>query len=301
MGGSKTVNAQQYISKPSSTRDMAIQMAMQNAQARQQLQQAELMKIASQMPPEQQTYDPLKESKRLGEIGMANIQRSRELEKQTSPEAAAMRQNQAKELAALTSPEEASKYLNEWAKRQGLIQGFETGLQDSTIGQAATYDAALQAKQNREQQNIALQQQILQQMQAPVAGIDPASSISAQQQAQAQNLQSMQNWQNALYGNIGGYNQSVADQMAQTGANFQNMQQAAAQNKQNYMQSMLGVQAQNQAAQNAMTGAYAQAAGSVIGGAAGGIGAKYGGGGGGGGGANDSALGKPSANYMGGD
>jgi len=272
MGGSKTVNAQQYISKPSSNKDMAIQMAMQNAQARQQLQQAQLLSISSQMPPAQQIYDPIKESKRLGEIGMANIQRSRELEKQISPEAAATRQAQGQELAALTSPEEASKYINEWLKKQGLIQGFGTGLQDSTIGKAATYDAALQARQNREQQNIALQQQLLQQMQAPVGGIDPASSIAAQQQAQGQNLQSMQNWQNAMYGNIRGYNQSVADQMAQSGANFQNMQQTAAQNRQNYMNAMLGVQAQNQAAQNAMTGAYAQAGGSVLGGIAQGVG-----------------------------
>lgn len=275
MGGTKTVDATKYISKPDSTRDMAIQMAMQQAQSRQQLQQAELMRIASQMPPAQQTYDPLMESKRLGELGMANIQRAKELEKQTSPEAAAMRQAQGQELASLTSPEAANQYLNEWAKRQGLIQSYETGLQDSTIGQAAAYDAALQAKRSKEQENIALQQQVLQQMQAPVGGIDPASSIAAQQAAQGQNLQSMQNWQNAMYGNIGGYNQSVADQMAQTGANFQNMQQAAAQNRQNYMQSMLGVQAQNQAAKNAMTGAYAQAAGSVIGGAAGGLGSAY--------------------------
>jgi hypothetical protein len=301
MGGSKTVNAQQYISKPSSNKDMAIQMAMQNAQARQQLQQAQLLNMSSQMPPEQQIYDPIKESKRLGEIGMANIQRSRELEKQISPEAAAMRQAQGQEIAALTSPEEASKYINEWSKKQGLIQGFETGLQDSTIGKAATYDAALQAKRNREQQNIALQQQVLQQMQAPVGGIDPASSIAAQQQAQGQNLQSMQNWQNAMYGNIGGYNQSVADQMAQSGVNFQNMQQSAAQNRQNYMNTMLGVQSQNQAGKNAMTGAYVGAAGSVIGGAAGGIGSAYKNAGSGGGGTNDSTFGKSSANYMGGD
>ena len=299
MGGSKKVDANKYVSKPDSSRDLAILMAMQQAQAGQQARQAELLSMASQMPPAQQIYDPLKESKRLGEVGMANIQRSRELEKQISPEAAAMRQAQGQEIAALTSPEEASKYINEWAKKQGLIQGFETGLQDSTIGQAATYDAALQAKQNREQQNIALQQQVLQQMQAPVGGIDPTSSIAAQQQAQGQNLQSMQNWQNAMYGNIGGYNQSVADQMAQSGANFQNVQQTAAQNRQNYMNAKLGVQAQNQAAQNAMTGAYVGAAGSAIGGAAGIAGSRYGSGGGGGGGGGGGSGGGGITGYGG--
>lgn len=311
MGGSKSapvkkppantvVDANKYISKPDESRDTAILTAMMQAQFAQQARQAELIKAASQIPTIQQTYDPLMESKRLGELGMVNAQRSRELEKQASPEAAAMREAQTRDIAALTSPEAANQYLNEWAKRQGLIQGIETGLQDSTIGQAATYDAALQARQNQEQQNIALQQQLLQQMQAPVGGIDPTSSISAQQAAQGQNLASMQNWQNAMYGNIEGYNQSIADQMSQLGANFQNLQQSSAQNRQNYMQAMLNqsaaneamkanqlgiaqsIQAQNEAAKNAMTGAWVGAAGSAIGGAAGGIGARYGGGGGGG-------------------
>ena len=284
MGGAKTVNASKYISKPDSSRDIAILMAMQQAQMGQQAQQAALMKAASEMPPQQQTYDPMQESKRLAEIGMGNIQRARELEKQTSPAAAAMRQAQAKEFAALTSPEGTNQYINEWAKRQGLIQGFETGLQDSSIGRAATYDSALKARQNYEQQNLALQQQLLQQMQAPVGGIDPTSSIAAQESIKGQNLQSMQNWQNAMYGNVGGYNQSVADQMAQIGTAFQNTQQTAEQNKQNYMNAMMQNQAQNEAGKNAMTGAYLGAVGSIAQGIGSGAmaGASAGGGAGGG-------------------
>jgi hypothetical protein len=277
MGGAKTVNASSYISKPDSSRDIAILMAMQQAQMGQQAQQAALMKAASEMPPQQQTYDPMQESKRLAEIGMGNIQRARELEKQTSPAAAAMRQAQAKELATLTSPEGTNQYINEWAKRQGLIQGFETGLQDSSIGRSATYDSALKARQNYEQQNLALQQQLLQQMQAPVGGIDPTSSIAAQESVKGQNLQSMQNWQNAMYGNVGGYNQSVADQMAQIGTAFQNTQQTAGQNQQNYQNAMMQNQAQNYAAKNAMNSAYLQAAGSVAQGAISGAAGAYGG------------------------
>jgi hypothetical protein len=282
MGGAKTVNADNYISKPDSSRDIAILMAMQQAQMGQQAQQAALMKAASEMPPQQQTYDPMQESKRLAEIGMGNIQRARELEKQTSPAAAAMRQAQAKEFAALTSPEGTNQYINEWAKRQGLIQGFETGLQDSSIGRAATYDSALKARQNYEQQNLALQQQLLQQMQAPVGGIDPTSSIAAQESVKGQNLQSMQNWQNAMYGNVGGYNQSVADQMAQIGTAFQNTQQTAGQNQQNYQNAMMQNQAQNYAAKNAMNSAYLQAAGSIAQGAISGAAGAYGGAGTGG-------------------
>lgn len=275
MGGSKTVDASQYLSKPDSSRDLAIQIAMMQAQAQQQANQAKLLDAYAKMAPAQQEYDALKESKRLSELGMANVQRSRELEKMVSPEAAQMRQAQGAELARLASIDNATRYMNEWARNQGLIQGYETGLGDSTIGQAAMYDAALKAKANYDQQNLALQQETLRQMQAPVGGIDPTSSISAQEANKAANLQAMQNWQNAMYGNIGGYNQSVADQMAQSGANFQNLYQNAMQNKLNYQGALLGQQAQNQAARNAMTGAYIQGAGSIVQGAAQGAGSAF--------------------------
>ena len=72
-----------------------------------------------------------------------------------------------------------------------------------------------------------------------------------------------------MYGNIGGYNQSVADQMAQMGAGFQDVNQTARQNALNYRGALLGQQAQNTASNAAMTGAYAQAAGSALGGISG--------------------------------
>ena len=100
MGGSKTVNAQQYLSKPDSSRDLAIQMAMQQAQAQQQATQAKLLDTYARMAPAQQEYDAAAESKRLAELGMANVQRSREMEKMVSPEAAQMRQAQGAERGA---------------------------------------------------------------------------------------------------------------------------------------------------------------------------------------------------------
>jgi hypothetical protein len=298
MGGAQTVNAQQYLSKPDQSRELAIQSAMMQAQAQQQASQAKLLDAYARMAPAQQEYDPLKESKRLGELGMANLQRSREMEKMVSPEAAQMRQAQGAELARLSSMENATQYMNEWAKNQGLIQGYETGLGDSSIGQAATYDAALKAKANYDQQNLALQQEILRQMQAPVGGIDPSTSVSAQEAAKAANLQALQNWQNSMYGSIGGYNQSVADQMANQMANFQNIQQTGQQNRLNYQGALLGQQAQNLASQRAMTGSYIQAGGSVIQGAAQGAGAASGGGGFGGGGAGKGTADMSAAGYI---
>ena len=275
MGGAKKVDAKKYLTKPDSSRDLAIMLAMQQAQARQQATQGELLQAYANMSPAQQEYNAAAESKRLAELGMANVQRSREMEQMMSPEAAQMRQAQGAELAQLASMENAAQYMNEWARNQGLIQGYETGLGDSTVGQAATYDAALKAKANYDQQNLALQQEILRQMQAPVGGIDPSTSISAQEAAKAANVQAMQNWQNAMYGNIGGYNQSVADQMAQIGAGFQGINQTAQQNALNYRGALLGQQAQNQASNAAMTGAYTQAAGSALGGISGGLAQRF--------------------------
>jgi hypothetical protein len=269
MGGAKKVDAKKYVKEPDSTRDLAMLMAMQQAQAKQQATQGQLLQAYAEMSPEAQQYDAGLESRRLAELGMANVQRSREMEQMVSPEAAQMRQAQGAELARLSSMDNAAQYMNEWARNQGLIQGYETGLGDSSIGQAATYDAALKAKANYDQQNLALQQEILRQMQAPTGGIDPSTSVSAQEAAKAANLQAMQNWQNAMYGNIGGYNQSVADQMAQMGAGFQDVNQTARQNALNYQGALLGQQAQNLASQRAMTGAYAQAAGSALGGISG--------------------------------
>ena len=275
MGGTKTVDAKKYLTKPDSSRDLAIMLAMQQAQARQQATQGQLLQAYANMTPAQQQYDAAAESRRLAELGLANVQRSREMEQLTSPEAAQMRQAQGAELARLSSMDNATQYMNEWARNQGLIQGYETGLGNSTIGQAATYDAALKAKANYDQQNLALQQETLRQMQAPVGGIDPSTSISAQEAAKASNLQAMQNFQNSMYGNIGGYNQSVADQMARIGAGFQGINQTAQQNALNYQGALLNQQAQNQASKAAMTGAYAQAGGSVLGGIAQGVGSMY--------------------------
>jgi len=275
MGGAKKVDARKYVTQPDSSRDLAVMFAMQQAQAKQQATQGELLKAYADMSPEMQQYDAGAESRRLAELGMANVQRSREMEQMVSPEAAKMRQEQGAELARLASMDNAAQYMNEWARNQGLIQGYETGLGDSTVGQAATYDAALKAKANYDQQNLALQQEVLRQMQAPVGGIDPSTSISAQEAAKAANLQAMQNWQNAMYGNIGGYNQSVADQMAQIGAGFQGINQAARQNALNYQGALLGQQAQNAASNAAMTGAYTQAAGSALGGITGGLAQRF--------------------------
>ncbi|NDA64016.1 MAG: hypothetical protein EBX50_18615, partial [Chitinophagia bacterium] len=188
MGGAKTVDPSKYISKRDPSRDVAIAMMMQQAQQQQMANQAEMLKQYAGIPPQMQTYDPSAVSKRAAELGVQNILRQRELDRLSSPEAAAMRLAQSKEMEQLTSPETSQAYMREYMRTQGLPSQYETGLGDSTIGRAAMYDRALQAKKAYED-SLALQQQAyLQRTAEPIGGISPESSIAALQAADAQNL-----------------------------------------------------------------------------------------------------------------
>lgn len=276
MGGAKT--ASPNFTQPDPNRDLAVLMAADQLMSQQQAQQATLLQAQAQMPPEQQFYDTLATSRRAGELGMANLQKSRELEQMTNPEAAAMRQAQGAEAEKLTSPEVSDQYMKEWMARQGLANRYATGI-EGTAADAATYDAALQARRAFEQQQIAQKQAILQQNQAPVGGIDPSTSIAAQQAAQAQNIANLQNFQNQMYGNAGGYSQSVADQQGKLMSDFRNLAQVNQQNRQNYENAMLNAQMQNAAEQNAKTQAMYGAIG-IAAGQIGGAMAMQGGGGG---------------------
>jgi hypothetical protein len=298
MGGASTVNAQQYFSKRDPSRDIAIAMAMQNAQQQQMANQAEMLKIYAGMTPEQQRYDAAAQSRRAAELGMQNIYRQRELERITNPEAEAFRRAQSQKVEELTDQKNAEQYMREYMRTQGLPTQYETGLGDSTIGRAAMYDRALAAKQAYEENLAAQRQAYLASTQAPTGGLSPAASIAGKMGAEAQNIAAMEAYKQGILGSAGELGQTGYQSAMNQFANLAGMQQAQQQSEMNYQQAMLQNQAQNLAAQRAMTGAYISAAGNVASSALGAAG-KMGGGGGGLG--NDSNLGKPSANWMGGD
>ncbi len=85
MGGASTVNASSYFSKRDPSRDIAIAMMMQQAQQQQMQNQAEMLKMYSEMTPEQQRYDAAAQSRRAAELGLGNILRQRELERISNP------------------------------------------------------------------------------------------------------------------------------------------------------------------------------------------------------------------------
>ncbi len=299
MGGASTVNAQQYISKRDPSRDIAIAMMMQNAQQQQMQNQAEMLKMYAGITPEQQRYDASQQSQRAAQLGLQNIYRQRELERITNPQEAAMRIAQSKQVEDLTAQKNADQYMREYMRTQGLPTQYETGLGDSTIGRAAMYDRALAAKQAYEENLAAQRQAYLASTQAPAGGISPEASIAGRMGAEAQNISAMEAYKQGMLGNAGQFNQTGFESAMNQFSNLGGMQNAQQQSQQRYGQAMLENQAQNLASQRAMTGAWIQAGGQVASSALGAYG-KMGSGGGGGFG-NDSNLGKPSANFMGGD
>jgi len=120
MGGSKTVNAKKYFSKRDPSRDIALAMMMQQAQQRQMANQAEMLQQYAGMTPEQQQYDAATQSRRAAELGLQNIYRQRELERITSPQEAAMRIAQSKQIEDLTAQQNADQYMREYMRTQGL-------------------------------------------------------------------------------------------------------------------------------------------------------------------------------------
>ena len=264
MGGAKTVNAQQYISKRDPSRDIAIAMAMQQSQAQQMQNQAEMLKMYAGMAPEQQKYDAAAQSRRAAELGLENIYRQRQLERITSPQEAAMRAAQSKQLEDLTAKENLDRYMaREYMRTQGLPTQYETGLGDSSIGRAAMYDRALAAKQAYEQNLAAQRQAYLASTQAPTGGISPETSIAAKQAAEAQNIAAQEAYKQGMFGSVAGFAQTGYESAMNQFGNLARAQQAQQQSQQAYQQAMLQNQTQNQASKNAMTGAYVQAGGNI--------------------------------------
>ena len=211
MGGAKTVKASDYITPHDPARDVSVMQMMMQIQKQQQDQQAEMLGKYAQMAPEVQIFDPREISRRAAELGMANLAKQRELEKVTSPEAAAMRLAQSRQVEQLTSPENVRKYMNEYMRTQGLPSQYETGLGDSTIGRAGMYDRALAAKKAYEENLAAQQQAYLAQTAEPIGGISPEALMAAKQAQEAQNIASSEAYKQAILGTVGQFGQTGAD------------------------------------------------------------------------------------------
>lgn len=269
MGGSSSVQASKYVSKPDDTAMFSI-LAAKQATGNEYLQnQSQLLKWQSQLPPEMQTFDTGRVSKEAAELGIENKIRSRELESLSDPEAARMRHEMGSRVAELTDLAATQKSMDSWANKQGITSGYKTGLGQGTIGRSAMYDMGTEAGRQARLRNLALQQGYLAQTPAPVGGLDPASAIQAEMAAKAANLQAMQQYQQNVLAGSQALQQSTSDWINQNLGELQQANQVSQQNKQNYEQSMYQNAVQNAASQNQMTGSMIGAGGAVAGAALG--------------------------------
>lgn len=256
------------MNRPDDTSMFALVAAKAATGGRYLQNQAELLRMASQIPPPTQTFDAGRTSKEAAEFGVENIIRSRELERLTDPTAARMRSEMGSRVAELSSMEALQRSAKDWALKQGLGSGYSSGV-EGTIGRAAMFDRNTEAGRQARLRALALQQGYLAQTPAPIGGLDPATAIQAEMQAKAANLQAMQQYQQNVLASGQRLQQSTSDWINQNLGELQQANNVAQQNKQNYEQAMYQNAVQNAASGNAMTGQMIGAGGAVAGAALG--------------------------------
>jgi hypothetical protein len=257
MGGSPaTVNPGDYIKRPSMDMEAAL-LGQKNQIGLMFLKnQADMLKLASNITPQMQEFSPNQVSREAGELGMANLARSRKYEALASPEAAKMRQEVPQRLQAATSREAWKQQMEEWAKTKGIPAISATGIDpDSTIGRSALFDMATQAGRDFELGNIAAQQSYLDAYGAPTGGLDPGALMAGKQAAEVANQEAMGRWQAGLLGAAQGLGMTAAD-FANTGiGDLLSLSQANRANQQAYQQMLYQGAVQNAAARNAQSAA----------------------------------------------
>lgn len=245
------VDATQYIKRPSIEME-SMMLNQKNQQGLMLLKnQAELLKLFSNVSPLRQEFSPNQVSQEAGELGMANLARSRQYEELASPEAAQMRRQLPQRMQEATSRDTWKKQMEEWAKTKGLTALSATGIDpDSTIARSALFDTATQAGREFELGNLAAQQGYLAANAAPTGGLDPGALMSAKQAAETANLETLGGWQSNLLGAAQGINASASDFVNTGTSDMLSLSQADRANQLAYQQMLYQAAAQNAAAQN---------------------------------------------------
>jgi hypothetical protein len=197
------------------------------------------------------------------QIAAINAFKNKQLEQQTNPEVARIREQLPKMIAEDLKPGSWEKQMDNWAKHAGLVQALGSGMQDSTVGKSALFDAStlegLALKQAQEQKAA----QLLAQNQQPVAGLDPQSILNMQNAAAANAMQQRAGFRNSILGAIGGNQQSAQDWINQ-------MMGSTNQAVESQRKALFDAAANKQNQKNALIGAGIGAAGTILGGPLGG-------------------------------
>jgi hypothetical protein len=251
---------------PSGDKLALAQLQMQSTLGQQALaNENNLLRMASTIPLETWTPDIFGQQGALtqtGQIAAINAFKSKELEKQTNPSGAIAREAVNKSAEDYVSPDYWKKQMEEWSRTKGLQNYLGTGLQDSTIGKSGYFDEGTLQGQAFKDANLAKAMGII--GNAPVAGIDPAQAIAAQQAALTQGMQQRSSFRNSMLGNAQANNQSTTDWINQMMGSTSQAVNAHNQNWQNYQQAVMNAGAQNQASKNAMIGSGAAAGGTAL-------------------------------------
>lgn len=140
--------------------------------------QNELAKIAAKTPVESWTPDIWGEQGAMaqqGQIAAINAFRSKQLEKELNPEAAALRAEMPRLMRENLDPKHLKGQMDQWARSTGLARLIGSGMQDSTIGKSAFFDQATQEAAALRDRGLGEATNWLNVNQAPDAGLDPGS------------------------------------------------------------------------------------------------------------------------------
>jgi len=265
MGGSQP-NAANYAVNPLTAYTMQsnlLQSQMQN-QSGQFQNYTELLKMASQAPPRMQEFNAMETSKEAGELGLANLNRSRQYEEIVNPEAAKMRQAMGQKVSDITSDKYAQDWANQLLKR-GIVEGQQTGLAGGTLGTNAFADQSLDQKRQRDLANLQIRQQYLQQNQAPAGGLAPGQLIGGEMAAKAANRNAQNSWMRSIYGGAQNLLGTMSGMQNQGYQNMLGLNQSGMEGLQNYGNMQYESDANAAANQNALMGSGLAAGGAALG------------------------------------
>jgi hypothetical protein len=271
MGGGP--NPADFMSRPDFTVPAA-ELAMQSDIGRRALEsRGKLLGYAATQPLESWTPDIWGNQGMQTQVAQAaaiNAFKNKQLEQQVNPDVARVREQLPKMIAEDVTPGSWQKQMDDWAKHAGLVQALGSGMQDSTVGKSALFDAStmqgLALKRAQEQQAA----QLLGANQQPVAGLDPQSILNMQNTATANAMQQRAGFRNAMLNAAGGQQQSAQDWINNMMGSTNQAVESGRKDWQNYQNAMYQGAVSKANSKNALLGAGIGALGTVAGGALGG-------------------------------
>ena len=257
-----SVDASKMLSTPDTTVPAA-QLAMQSELGRQQLAQRDrLLGLTAKMPLESWTPDIWGRDgmqAKAAQISAINAFKSKQLEQQTNPAMAALREKVPQMMLEDAQGNAWQKQMSDWAKTTGLARMLSTGLQESTVGRSGLFDEATLQGQAYKLAQLQRARDYASSAPAPQGGLDVGSILGAEQSASARNLQQREGFRNAMLGQVQGAQQGTTDWINKMLASTSTAAEGNRQDWQNYQQAMLKAAQDKADSQNAMLSAGIQA------------------------------------------